>query len=150
MVSKFLGAVVAGCAGLTTVVGVSAQSAAAKAMIAEVVRTGSVIVRASTFDPRADGAGRILGPGARSSLRAVLTERDEWTFEVQVHTDETGAADTDLRLTTSRAQAIVALAGLARHRAGPAGGRGPRPHPSAADRPGRRPDAQHRRLEPGS
>ena len=55
-------------------------------MTAEVIRTGSVIVRdVNSF--RADAPSSGSEPALRD-LAAMLREHDEWTFEVQVHTDE--------------------------------------------------------------
>ena len=80
----------------------AAQSSDAAAMIAEVVRTGSVIVRGVRFDTGrpapADGSERSL-----AEVLSVLTEHTEWTFEVQVHTDETGDAETRIARSPSRA-----------------------------------------------
>ena len=84
----------------------AAQSALTGAMIAEVVATGSLIVRHVTFDAGSEAPA----PGsdaALEALRAVLVEHDEWAFEVQVHTDDGGTAERDATLSTARAKAVV-------------------------------------------
>ena len=84
-----------------------AQAADRRSMIAEVVRTGSVIVRGISFDKGAE----VPSSSSEAALRqvsAMLREHDEWTFEVQVHTDETGDAVQDQALSTARAKGVVA------------------------------------------
>ena len=97
---------------LTAVMPVSAQSPRKQVMIAEVVRTGSLIVRGMTFEADAD----VPAAGSESALddvRAMLAERDEWTFEVQAHTDDGGTPERDAALSTARAGAVVSW--LTRH-----------------------------------
>ena len=97
---------------LTTVVAVSAQSAAAKAMIAEVVRTGSLIVSGVTFDLGQEQPAA-ASDAALGDLRSMLLEHTEWTFEVQVHTDDGETPERDAALSTARARAVVSW--LTRH-----------------------------------
>jgi len=97
---------------LTAVTPLTAQSPGAKAMIAEVVRTGALIVRHVTFEPDAE-APAAGSEAALDDLRAVLVEHDEWTFEVQVHTDDGGTPERDAALSAARAGAVVSW--LARH-----------------------------------
>ena len=97
---------------LTTVAAMSAQSAAAKAMTAEVIATGSLIVRHVEFDSATDTPT----PGSEPALRdlaAMLQQHDEWTFEVQVHTDEGSTAAAHTARSTVRAKSVVAW--LTRH-----------------------------------
>ncbi len=72
-------------------------------MIAEVVRNGSVIVR----EMSSSGAGTLSArsEAALDEVRPMLVEHDEWTFEVQVHTDEAGDPERDRALSTARARA---------------------------------------------
>ena len=80
-------------------------------------------------------------------MRAALLEHTEWTFEVQVHTDETGAPDTDLRLASARAAAVVrwlVSRGIEPNRLVPKGYGRTRPLPAA---PPADPALQHQRLE---
>jgi outer membrane protein OmpA-like peptidoglycan-associated protein len=90
---------------LTGLAGAS-QSSESRGMIAEVVRTGSAIVRGIEF---AAGSEQPSG-GSEAALREVrkmLLEHEEWTFEVQVHTSETGNPDRDQALSTARAKNLV-------------------------------------------
>ena len=78
---------------------------------------------------------------------AMLAEHTEWTFEVQVHTDESGDADRDHTLSAARADAVAAWLvshGTAKARLVPHGygSSRPLPAPPAAD-----PMLQHRRVE---
>ena len=84
----------------------AAQSVQTKSMIAEVVATGSLLVRHVTFDAGSEALAA-SSDGALEELRAVLAEHDEWTFEVQVHTDDGGTAERDAALSTARAKAVV-------------------------------------------
>ena len=121
---------------LTAVMPVIARSPRVQAMIAEVERTGSVIVRGVTFEADADvpAAG---SEGALDDVRAMLAEHDEWTFEVQVHTDDGGTPERDAALSTARARAVVAWLtrhGVAGARLVPHGVASTRPLPDAAKR----------------
>ena len=64
-------------------------------MIAEVVGTGSVIVRGVDVRGRRPSAVGRLGTARSTHVRAMLREHDEWTFEVQVHTDDGGTPEQD-------------------------------------------------------
>ena len=131
---------------LPTMAALPAQSAGVTAMIADVVRTGSLIVRQVHFDLATDAPT----PGSEavlSDLLAMLREHDEWTFEVQVHTDETGAANTDLQLSAARASAVVhwlVSRGIADHRLVPRGYGSSRPLRAA---PSGDPQLRTRRVE---
>jgi OmpA-OmpF porin, OOP family len=108
---------------------VASQSPETRAMIAEVVRTGSVIVRGIEFEKTAESPSPRSEPALRQ-LRAMLIEHEEWNFEVRVHTDETGDPARDRALSTARAGAIVAWLtreGIAQPRLVPVGYGSPRP-----------------------
>jgi OmpA-OmpF porin, OOP family len=122
------------------------QSADAAAMIAEVVRTGSVIVRGVEFDP-GQAAATVGSQRSLAEIYAVLTEHDEWSFEVQVHTDESGNAAQDRALTDARAEWLVAwltARGIAPARLVAKGYGSAKPLRSA---PAVDPGLQHRRVE---
>jgi outer membrane protein OmpA-like peptidoglycan-associated protein len=115
-------------------------------MIAEVVRTGSVIVAGVTFDRDRTQPAASSDP-ALDELRAVLLEHMEWTFEVQVHTDETDTPDKDLSLSSARADAVVrwlVTRGIEERRLVPRGYGRSRPLRTA---PAGDPTLQHRRVE---
>ena len=97
---------------LAAVMPLSVQSPRVQAMIAEVVRTGSVIVRGVTFEADADVPAAV-SESALDDVRAMLVEHDEWTFEVQVHTDDGETPERDAALSTARARAVVSW--LTRH-----------------------------------
>ena len=84
-----------------------AQSDKTGSIVAEVIRTGSVIVRGVTFERArpvlTSAAGRSL-----EELRVALTQHTEWTFEVQGHTTEAGSPEANLALSRERAEAVVA------------------------------------------
>jgi OOP family OmpA-OmpF porin len=82
------------------------QGQDAKTIIAEVVRTGSVIVRGIEFGKNVESPTSASAPALRQ-LRAMLLEHAEWTFEVQVHTNETGDPARDQALSSARAAAVV-------------------------------------------
>lgn len=84
----------------------AAQPSASQAMIAEVVRNGSVIVREIEF-ARGAGTLSVRSEAVLRQVRSMLLEHDEWTFEVQVHTNETGDRDRDQVLSDARARALV-------------------------------------------
>jgi outer membrane protein OmpA-like peptidoglycan-associated protein len=84
----------------------SSQTQDAAAMIAEVVRSGSVMVRGIEFDPRAATLSARSKP-ALEEVRRMLDEHTEWTFEVQVHTDEMGDANRDQDLSKARTTAVL-------------------------------------------
>jgi outer membrane protein OmpA-like peptidoglycan-associated protein len=75
-------------------------------MIVEVVRTGSAILSGIRFEPGRD-APAASSETSLAAVRAMLVEHDEWTFEVQVRTAETGDALRDETLSAARAKAIV-------------------------------------------
>jgi OmpA-OmpF porin, OOP family len=84
----------------------SSQTQDAAAMIAEVVRAGSVIVRGIEFDPRAATLTARSKP-ALEEVRRMLDEHREWTFEVQAHTDDMGDPNRDQDLSKARTTAVV-------------------------------------------
>ena len=84
----------------------TAQPTTSQAMIAEVVRNGSVIVRDIEFSS-GDATPSVQSEAALRQVRRMLLEHDEWTFEVQVHTNETGERDRDQALSDARARAVV-------------------------------------------
>jgi len=84
----------------------SPQTQDAAAMIAEVVRAGSVIVRGIEFDPGAATLSARSKP-ALEEVRRMLDEHTEWTFEVQVHTDEMRDANRDQDLSKARTTAVL-------------------------------------------
>ena len=100
------------CLPLAWITPVAGQSPVPQAMIAEVVRTGALIVRHVTFDVSAE-VPTADSEAALDDLRAVLIEHDEWTFEVQVHTDDGGTPERDAALSTARARSVVSW--LTRH-----------------------------------
>jgi OOP family OmpA-OmpF porin len=118
----------------------------AGAMIAEVVRTGSVIVRGLEFDRNGDSPSAGSEPVLRR-LGAMLLEHAEWTFEVQAHTDETGDPARDQALSSARAKAVVAWLtkeGIASTRLVPRGYGSSRPLEAS---PGRDARLAHDRVE---
>ena len=122
------------------------QAGTRSAMIAEVVRTGSVIVAGVTFEDRA-AEPTASSELALGELRAVLLDHAEWTFEVQVHTDEGGTPEADGALSATRAGAIVRWLnsrGIAADRLVARGYGSSRPLRSA---PAADPALQHRRVE---
>jgi OmpA-OmpF porin, OOP family len=99
------------------------QPTDARAMIAEVVRGGSVIVRGISFDGQSESPSAGSEPALRQ-VRAMLLEHDEWVFEVQVHTDDGGDPGRDQTLSAARATAVVewlTRQGIARARLVPRG-----------------------------
>ena len=93
-------------AALATAIAVPWQSADRTAMTAEVIRTGSVILEGVTFEPDravlARDSDRVL-----EDLRGMLLEHTEWTFEVHVHTDESGDPEQGRALSVARADTVV-------------------------------------------
>jgi len=115
-------------------------------MIAEVVRTGAVIVAGVTFD-RERTQPAAASEAALGEVRALLLEHTEWTFEVQVHTDEAGTAEADRALSAARADAVVqwlVSRGIAEDRLVPRGYGSTLPLRTA---PAADPSLQHRRVE---
>jgi OOP family OmpA-OmpF porin len=86
---------------------IAGQSSDAAAMVDEVVRTGSVIVRGIRF-AQGQAAPAAGSERSLSALRAMLTKHTEWSFEVQVHTNETGDPDQDLSISQARADSVAA------------------------------------------
>jgi outer membrane protein OmpA-like peptidoglycan-associated protein len=84
----------------------ASQSSDSRGMIAEVVRTGSAIVRGIGFAAGSEEPSAGSEAGLRE-VRKMLLEHEEWTFEVQVHTSETGNPDRDQALSTARAKNLV-------------------------------------------
>ena len=84
----------------------TAQPSTAQAMIAEVVRNGSVVIGEIEFSS-GDGTPTVRSEAALRQVRSMLLEHDEWSFEVQVHTNETGDRDRDQALSDARARAVV-------------------------------------------
>jgi outer membrane protein OmpA-like peptidoglycan-associated protein len=83
------------------------MQADASAMAAEVVKSGSVAVYGINFDT----GKAMLQPGSDQVLGEIaklLTEHDDWRFEVQGHTDNVGAKAANLTLSDQRAKAVVA------------------------------------------
>ena len=82
------------------------QSDVEPAMAAEIVKTGSLIVRGIAFEP----GGATLLPASRPSLqelRRLLTKHTEWIFEVQGHTNEAATPAGNEALSAARARAVV-------------------------------------------
>jgi outer membrane protein OmpA-like peptidoglycan-associated protein len=114
-------------------------TAQTKAMIAEVVRTGSVIVSGITFEKGRDVPAQ-ASERSLDALRAMLAEHDEWTFEVQVHTAETGDPSRDETVSAARAKSVAAWLtghGIASRRLVPRGFGSSRPLTRPADGEGR-------------
>jgi len=133
-------------AALATAIAVPWQSADRTAMTAEVIRTGSVILEGVTFEPDravlARDSDRVL-----EDLRGMLLEHTEWTFEVQVHTDESGDPEQGRALSAARADTVVGWLtsrGIARARLVGKGYGSSRPLPVA---PAADPGLQRRRVE---
>ena len=100
-------------------------------MIAEVVATGSLIVRQVTFDAGSE-APAASSDGALEQLRAVLAEHDEWTFEVQVHTDDGGTARAGRGTVDGACEGGRVVADATGYRRVPAGAAWVRQHAPAA------------------
>lgn len=83
------------------------MQADASSMAEAVVKAGSVAVYGINFDTGKAtlqaGSDQVLGEIAK-----LLTEHDEWRFEVQGHTDDVGAKAANLTLSEERAKAVVA------------------------------------------
>src|SRR5262245_2228839 len=82
------------------------QAADRAAMVAEVVKTGSVILAGVRFEPGRN-ALTVTSEPVLGEARAMLLEHTEWIFEVQVHTDEAGNPEQDRALSASRADVVV-------------------------------------------
>ena len=73
---------------------------------AEIHRTGSVVLHGITFDPDQatlqSGSALVL-----VEIVKLMKDRTDWRFEVQAHTDHSGAKGTNLTLSQQRAASVV-------------------------------------------
>ena len=78
----------------------------AAAMEAEIHRTGAVVLYGIRFETDQAklqaGSGKVL-----AEIVKLLTDRTDWRFEVQAHTDHAGEKARNLALSEQRARAIV-------------------------------------------
>ncbi len=73
---------------------------------AEIHRTGSVVLYGVSFD---DGTADLQAASEKplAAIVKVMTDRSDWRFEVQSHTDEGGTKLASLALSGQRARAVV-------------------------------------------